>query len=147
MSQRRDTLTSSSGIPDALTFSCGRSVPSLCSRSRRSWKAWLTGNGSMLFLDGAGGSRSCWLRNWALRIIPLPQAAACSTDPNLASRIKLFYNGLFSFGDEYAVADLRLLAAAANSSLTMTSGLFLDGTNKKTIIWKPCAALTIGCCG
>lgn len=48
---------------------------------------------------------------------PTPAGGCMLTDPNLASRIKLFYNGLFSFGDEYAVADLRLLAAGRQFKL------------------------------
>jgi tRNA-uridine 2-sulfurtransferase len=41
---------------------------------------------------------------------PTPAGGCMLTDPNLASRIKHFYNGLFSFGEQHAVADLRLLA-------------------------------------
>ena len=41
---------------------------------------------------------------------PNPAGGCMLTDPNLAARIKHFYQGLFSFGDRRAVEDIRLLA-------------------------------------
>ena len=41
---------------------------------------------------------------------PTPAGGCMLTDPNLAARIKHFYNGLFSFGEARAVGDVRLLS-------------------------------------
>lgn len=40
---------------------------------------------------------------------PAPAGGCMLTDPNLASRIRHFYQGLFGFGEQRAVADIRLL--------------------------------------
>lgn len=41
---------------------------------------------------------------------PNPAGGCLLTDPNLAARIKHFYGGLFSFGEQRAVTDIRLLS-------------------------------------
>jgi hypothetical protein len=41
---------------------------------------------------------------------PAPAGGCMLTDPNLAARIKHFYQGLFSFGRQRAVDDIRLLS-------------------------------------
>jgi len=41
---------------------------------------------------------------------PAPAGGCMLTDPNLAARIKHFYQGLFSFGQQRAVDDIRLLS-------------------------------------
>ena len=41
---------------------------------------------------------------------PAPAGGCMLTDPNLAARIKYFYQGLFSFGELRAVEDIRLLS-------------------------------------
>jgi tRNA-uridine 2-sulfurtransferase len=48
---------------------------------------------------------------------PTPAGGCMLTDPNLASRIRHFYNGLFSFGEQHAVTDLRLLAVGRQFKL------------------------------
>ena len=64
----------------------------------------------MRFPAGAGRQQKLLAAQLGITKYPTPAGGCMLTDPNLASRIKHFYNGLFSFGEEHAVADLRLLA-------------------------------------
>ncbi len=48
---------------------------------------------------------------------PTPAGGCMLTDPNLAARIKHFYHGLFSFGEQRAVDDVRLLVVGRQFKL------------------------------
>lgn len=48
---------------------------------------------------------------------PAPAGGCMLTDPNLAARIKHFYQGLFTFGEQRAVDDIRLLAVGRHFRL------------------------------
>ncbi|MDD2465139.1 MAG: thiamine biosynthesis protein [Desulfobulbus sp.] len=48
---------------------------------------------------------------------PAPAGGCMLTDPNLAVRIKHFYQGLFSFGQQRAVEDIRLLSVGRHFKL------------------------------
>jgi len=110
MSQRRDTLR----VIERDSGCEGLLLRPLCAKLMDPTRAELDGlvDRERLYGFSGRGRRQQKLLAAQLGIAeyPTPAGGCMLTDPNLAVRIKHFYHGLFSFGEQRAVADLRLLA-------------------------------------
>lgn len=109
MSQRRDTLR----VIERDSGCEGLLLRPLCAKLMAPTRAELEGlvDRERLYGFSGRGRRQQKLLAAQLGITeyPTPAGGCMLTDPNLAVRIKHFYHGLFSFGEQRAVADLRLL--------------------------------------
>jgi len=110
MSQRRDTLRvieRDSGCEGVL-------LRPLCAKLMSPIQAELDGlvdRERLYAFSGRGRKAQKQLaREFGIDDYPAPAGGCMLTDPNLAARIKHFYQGLFSFGRQRAVEDIRLLS-------------------------------------
>lgn len=117
MSQRRDTLR----VIERDAGCEGVLLRPLCAKLMAPIQAELEGlvDRERLFAFSGRGRRKQKLLAAQLGITeyPTPAGGCMLTDPNLAVRIKHFYNGLFSFGEQRAVGDLCLLAVGRQFKL------------------------------
>jgi tRNA-uridine 2-sulfurtransferase len=110
MSQRRDTLR----VIERDSGCEGLLLRPLCAKLMAPTRAERDGlvDREQLYGFSGRGRRQQKLLAVQLGITeyPTPAGGCMLTDPNLAARIKHFYHGLFSFGEQRAAADLHLLA-------------------------------------
>ncbi len=110
MSQRRDTLR----VIERDSGCAGLLLRPLSAKFLAPTRAELEGLVDRERLYGFSGRGRKQQRQLAAELgitdYPNPAGGCMLTDPNLAARIKHFYQGLFSFGDRRAVEDIRLLA-------------------------------------
>jgi hypothetical protein len=110
MSQRRDTLR----VIERDSGCSGLLLRPLCAKLMEPTRAEREGlvDRERLYGFSGRGRRQQKLLAAELGITdyPTPAGGCMLTDPNLAARIKHFYQGLFSFGEQRAVNDVRLLA-------------------------------------
>ncbi|MCL2457610.1 MAG: thiamine biosynthesis protein [Desulfobulbus sp.] len=109
MSQRRDTLR----VIERDSGCTGLLLRPLCAKLMPPTQAELAGLVDRERLHGFSGRGRKEQKRLADRLgiadYPAPAGGCLLTDPNLAGRIKHFYQGLFSFGRQRAVDDIRLL--------------------------------------
>ena len=110
MSQRRDTLR----VIERDSGCEGLLLRPLCAKLMSPIKAELEGlvdRERLHAFSGRGRKAQKQLAaEFAIDDYPAPAGGCMLTDPNLAARIKHFYQGLFSFGQQRAVDDIRLLS-------------------------------------
>lgn len=110
MSQRRDTLR----VIERDAGCSGLLLRPLCAQLMPPTRAELEGmvDRSQLYSFSGRGRKQQQQLAALLGIInyPAPAGGCMLTDPNLAVRIRRYYNGLFPFGEQRAVEDIRLLA-------------------------------------
>jgi len=109
MSQRRDTLRvieRDSGCTDLLLRPlCAKLLPPILAE-----RQGLVDRERLYNFSGRGRKDQQRLAaRLGITDYPTPAGGCLLTDPNLAVRIKHFYQGLFSFGGQRAVDDIRLL--------------------------------------
>ncbi|MCL2790574.1 MAG: thiamine biosynthesis protein [Desulfobulbus sp.] len=109
MSQRRDTLR----VIERDSGCTGLLLRPLCAKLLPPTRAELTGQVDRKLLHGFSGRSRKEQKQLAARLgisdYPAPAGGCLLTDPNLAARIKHFYQGFFSFDGQRAVDDVRLL--------------------------------------
>lgn len=117
MSQRRDTLR----VIERDSGCEGLLLRPLCAKLMPPTHAELEGlvDRSLLHnFSGRGRKQQKQLAtDLGITDYPAPAGGCMLTDPNLAARIKHFYQGLFSFGEQRAVEDVRLLAVGRHFRL------------------------------
>lgn len=110
MSQRRDTLR----VIERDSGCEGLLLRPLCAKLMSPIKAELEGLVDREQLHAFSGrgrkSQKLLAKAFGLHDYPAPAGGCMLTDPNLATRIKQFYQGLFSFGRQPSVEDIRLLS-------------------------------------
>ena len=110
MSQRRDTLR----VIERDSGCEGFLLRPLCAKLMKPIQAEIDGlvdREQLLAFSGRGRkSQKQLAAEFAIHDYPAPAGGCILTDPNLAGRIKHFYQGLFSFGRQRAVEDIRLLS-------------------------------------
>jgi tRNA-uridine 2-sulfurtransferase len=110
MSQRRDTLR----VIERDSGCEGLLLRPLCAKLMTPTRAELEGVVDRNRLYNFSGRSRKQQKQLAAQLnvtdYPAPAGGCMLTDPNLAARIKHFYDGLFSFGEQRAVDDIRLLA-------------------------------------
>jgi len=109
MSQRRDTLR----VIERDSGCEGLLLRPLCAKLMAPTRAELEGLVDRERLYGFSGrgrkQQKMLAAQMGITDYPTPAGGCMLTDPNLATRIKHFYHGLFSFGERRAVDDVRLL--------------------------------------
>jgi hypothetical protein len=68
-----------------------------------------------------------------IRNYPAPAGGCMLTDPNLAGRIRLFYDGLFSFAAQRCVNDVRLLSLGRQFRLDADTWFIMGRDEKENI--------------
>ncbi len=110
MSQRRDTLR----VIERDSGCQGLLLRPLCAKLMPPIRAELEGlvdREQLHAFSGRGRKQQKQLAAlFDIHDYPAPAGGCMLTDPNLAARIKHFYQGLFSFGQQRAVDDIRLLS-------------------------------------
>lgn len=110
MSQRRDTLR----VIERDSGCVGLLLRPLCAKLMPPTRAELEGlvdRNRLYNFSGRGRKQQKQLAaDLGIIDYPAPAGGCMLTDPNLAARIKHFYQGLFSFGEQRVVDDIRLLA-------------------------------------
>lgn len=110
MSQRRDTLR----VIERDSGCSGLLLRPLSAKLMEPTRAELDGGVDRERLYGFSGrsrrQQKLLAAELGITAYPTPAGGCMLTDPNLAARIKHFYQGLFSFGEQRAVNDVRLLA-------------------------------------
>lgn len=117
MSQRRDTLRVIERDSDCE----GLLLRPLCAKLMSPTQAEIDGLVDREQLHAFSGrgrkSQKQLAAAFGITDYPAPAGGCMLTDPNLAVRIKHFYQGLFSFGQQRAVDDIRLLSVGRQFKL------------------------------
>ncbi|MDR2548847.1 MAG: thiamine biosynthesis protein [Desulfobulbus sp.] len=131
MSQRRDTLR----VIERDSGCAGLLLRPLCAKLMPPTRAELDGLVDRERLHGFSGRGRKEQKQLAARLgiadYPTPAGGCMLTDPNLAARIKHFYQGLFSFGEERAVDDIRLLTVGRQFKLDDDTWLILGRSERE----------------
>lgn len=117
MSQRRDTLR----VIERDSGCEGLLLRPLCAKLMPPTRAEIEGLVDRERLHGFSGrgrkSQQQLAAEFCIVEYPAPAGGCMLTDPNLAARIKHFYQGLFSFGRQRAVDDILLLSVGRHFKL------------------------------
>ncbi|MGD9947583.1 MAG: thiamine biosynthesis protein [Desulfobulbus sp.] len=117
MSQRRDTLR----VIERDSGCEGLLLRPLCAKLMSPTRAEIEGLVDREQLHGFSGrgrrSQKQLAVEFGIKDYPAPAGGCMLTDPNLAARIKHFYQGLFSFGNQRVVEDIRLLSVGRHFTL------------------------------
>ncbi|WP_310600974.1 thiamine biosynthesis protein [Desulfobulbus sp.] len=131
MSQRRDTLR----VIERDSGCTGLLLRPLCAKLMPPTQAELDGLVDRERLHGFSGRGRKEQKQLAARLgiadYPTPAGGCLLTDPNLAARIKHFYQGLFSFGGQRAVDDIRMLTVGRQFKLDDDTWLILGRSERE----------------
>ena len=130
MSQRRDTLR----VIERDSGCTGLLLRPLCAQLMEPTVAEQQGMVDRELLHGFSGrgrrQQKALAAHYGIKEYPAPAGGCLLTDPNLASRIKYFYQGLFDFKSQQIVDDVRLLTLGRHFKLS-ASLWFIVGREEK----------------